>query len=129
MADINRRASLLACYLLILSILRRRRARRIPRRHRFWVRQIYEKKEELGASFFLKYRPYAARTFLYFFFLCFSRVQPEFLSYCFPDIHPCKLILIVLKKIVINCRIFLHFSIKRDVFKYVFSAAILKWST
>ena len=37
MADVNRRASLLACYLIILSILHRRRARRIPRRHRFWV--------------------------------------------------------------------------------------------
>ena len=43
MADVNRRASLLACYLLILSILRCRRARRIPQRHRFWVRQIYQK--------------------------------------------------------------------------------------
>ena len=47
MADINRRASLLACYLLILSILRCRRAQKIPR-HRFWVRQIYQKWEELG---------------------------------------------------------------------------------
>ncbi|CAH3033478.1 unnamed protein product [Porites lobata] len=41
MADVNRRASLLACYLLILSILRRRRARRIPRRHRFWELGAY----------------------------------------------------------------------------------------
>ena len=49
MADVNRRANLLACYLLILSILRRRRAPRIPRRHIFWVRQIYQKREELGA--------------------------------------------------------------------------------
>ena len=39
MADINRGASLLACYLLILSILRRGRARTIPRSHRFWVWQ------------------------------------------------------------------------------------------
>ena len=49
MADVNRRANLLACYLFILLILRRRRARRIPRRHRFWVREIYRKREELGA--------------------------------------------------------------------------------
>lgn len=42
-ADVNRRASLLACYLLILSILRCRRARRIPQRYGFWVRQIYQK--------------------------------------------------------------------------------------
>ena len=49
MADVNRRANLVACYLLILSILRRRRGRRVPRRHRFWIRQIYQKREELGA--------------------------------------------------------------------------------
>ena len=39
----------------------------------------------------------------------FSRVQPEFLSYCFPDIHNYKLIFVVLRKFVVNYRIFLHF--------------------
>ena len=48
MANVNRKTNLLACYLLILLILHRRRARRIPWRHRFWVRQIYQKWEELG---------------------------------------------------------------------------------
>ena len=34
---------------------------------------------------------------------CFSRVQAEFLSYCFPDINSYKLIPIVLRKFVVNC--------------------------
>ena len=33
----------------------------------------------------------------------------EFISYCFPDIHPYKLILIVLRKFIVYCRLFLHF--------------------
>ena len=58
--------------------------------------------------FFSQVSPIRGSDILIFFF-CFSRVQPEFLSYCFPDIHPYKLILIVLRKFVVNCRIFLHF--------------------
>ena len=66
---------------------------------------------------------------LIFFFVCFSRVQAEFLSYCFPDIHSYKIILIVLRKFVVNCRIFFSSSIKSDLFNSVFSVAILKRST
>ena len=68
-------------------------------------------------------------SFIFFFFVCFSRVQAEFLSYCFPDIHSYKIILIVLRKFVVNCRIFFSSSIKSDLFNSVFSVAILKRST
>ena len=164
-ADVNRRASLLACYLLILSILRSRRARRIQRRHRFWVRQLYKKREELGAYHTLSTlfalsasspwsassslssrlctsvtvngrwlmwfdnqskllnsagertasRPEPDGTDLFFsqvlpihcsdiliFFFCFSPVQAECVSYCFPDIHSYKLILTVETKLLSN---------------------------
>ena len=46
MADL----SLVACHLLLLVLLRSERARRVPRRHKFWLRQIYQKREELGAD-------------------------------------------------------------------------------
>ena len=39
----------------------------------------------------------------------YSSVQAEFLSYCCSDIHSYKLIITVLTKFVINCRIFLPF--------------------
>ena len=44
--------------------------------------------------------------------------------YGFPNIHPYKLILIVLRKFIVYCRIFLHFFIKSDVFNSAFSAAM-----
>ena len=37
----------LACWLLILTVLRRRRQRRKKQKHRFWVRQILQKREQL----------------------------------------------------------------------------------
>ena len=58
--------------------------------------------------FFSQVSPIRGSDILVFSF-GFSRVQSEFLSYCFPDIHSNKLILIVLTKFVINGRIFLHF--------------------
>ena len=88
-----------------------------------WRQDSITSRTRWNRPFFVKYHPYAVRSFLYFFF-CFSRVQAEFLSYCFPDVHYYKLILIVLTKFVIHCRIFLHFFHKDSV-----SAAILKWST
>ena len=39
----------------------------------------------------------------------FFLLQTRRLSYCFPDIHSYKLILIVRRKFVVNCRIFLLF--------------------
>ena len=58
--------------------------------------------------FFPQVSPTRGSDILIFFF-CFSRVQAEFLSYYFPDIHSYKLMLIVLRKFVVKCRIFLHF--------------------
>ena len=51
MAARNRRARIVAFYLLLLTILRRRRTREAPnaRKHRFWVREMYQKREQLGA--------------------------------------------------------------------------------
>ncbi|CAH3176401.1 unnamed protein product, partial [Porites evermanni] len=85
MADVNRRASLLACYLLILSILRRRRARTIPRRHRFWVRQIYQKREELGAYHTLVQE---LRLHDREFFFRFTRMSPERFEYLLTLVGP-----------------------------------------
>ena len=49
-ADTNRRARLLASYILILAILRRRR-RQEPqkRKHWFWVRRILKERQDSGA--------------------------------------------------------------------------------
>ena len=94
-----------------------------------WRRDSITSRTRWNRLFFLKYRPYAVRTFLYFF--CFSRVQAEFLLLFRLDIHYYKRILIVLTKFAINCRIFLHFfhkDLKSDLLNSV-SAAILKWST
>ena len=50
MAARNRRARIVAFYLLLLTILRRRRTREAPdaRKHRFWVREMYQKRQQLG---------------------------------------------------------------------------------
>jgi len=48
MAAVNRRRRLLACYLLLRDILRRRREREHRRKHRFWVRPIFQRRERLG---------------------------------------------------------------------------------
>ena len=63
---------------------------------------------QMEQTFFSQVSPKRGSDILIFFF-CFSRVQAEFLSYCFPDIHSYKLILIVRRKFVVNCRIFLLF--------------------
>ena len=81
MADVNRRANLVACYLLILSILRRRRGRRVPRRHRFWIRQIYQKREELGAYHTLVQELRLHENLLYrHSYFCTSSINKEELS-------------------------------------------------
>ena len=51
MAPTNQRRALQACYFLILAVLKRRRqrGRKEKRKHRFWVRSIFQKREELGA--------------------------------------------------------------------------------
>ena len=48
MAAVNRRKRLLASYLLFRDVLRRRREREHRRKHRFWVRPIFQKRERLG---------------------------------------------------------------------------------
>ena len=48
MAAINRRAGLVAIYLVVLAVVRWRRDRKLIRKHRFWVREIFRKREELG---------------------------------------------------------------------------------
>ena len=48
MATINERERLLAFYFLLRAVLRGRRAREECRKHRFWDRDIFLRREELG---------------------------------------------------------------------------------
>ena len=48
MAAENQRENFVASYLLAVAVLRRRRERREGPKHRFWVRKIFQKREEAG---------------------------------------------------------------------------------
>ena len=49
MAAFDERAHLVAPYLLVIAILRQRRKREPRRKCRFWICEIFKKREEFGA--------------------------------------------------------------------------------
>ena len=73
-SGINRRANLVPCCLLFLSILRRREARRVSRRHSITLRTLCR-----GLSLVLNSAHTWCEHFLYLFFLELSGVQAEFI--------------------------------------------------
>ena len=49
MAAFDERENLVAPYLLVIAVLWRRRERKARRKRRFWIRQIFKKREEFVA--------------------------------------------------------------------------------
>jgi len=49
MAAFDERANLVVPYVLVITVLRRRREREARRKRRFWIREIFKKREEFGA--------------------------------------------------------------------------------
>ena len=52
MAVFDERVNLVAPYLLVVAFLRRRREGEARRKRRFWVREIFKKREELGRTIY-----------------------------------------------------------------------------
>ena len=49
MAAFDEKANLLAPYLLVIAVLRRRKEREARRKGRFWIREIFKKRAEFRA--------------------------------------------------------------------------------
>ena len=108
MAAVNRRTRLLACYLLLRFILRRRREREHRRKHRFWVRPIFPSRPRRHAFHFLQIACITSANVLILLlgFLC---SKTEFLANRFSGVFSGSSVLIILRKFVIKTFIPLYF--------------------